>query len=116
AIQIIPDLVLSDVMMPEMDGFELVAHLKNLSKTRQIPVILLSARAGEEATIDGLKAGADDYMAKPFSAKELLSRIDSNIKIANTRTNAFQQLHKIFMDAPVAIAILRGKEQRFELA
>jgi PAS domain S-box-containing protein len=81
-----------------------------------IPVLLLSARAGEEATIEGLQSGADDYLVKPFSAKELLSRIDSNIKIARSRSFAFRQLHNLFMQAPVPIAILRGKEQRYEMA
>ncbi len=111
-----PDLIISDVMMPEMDGFELVRHLKANTATHHIPVILLSARAGEEATIEGLQAGADDYLVKPFSARELASRVDSNIKIAQSRNRAFQQLYNLFMAAPVAIAILRGKEQRFELA
>ncbi|MGB8192693.1 MAG: ATP-binding protein, partial [Chitinophagaceae bacterium] len=112
----LPDLVISDVMMPEMDGFELVKHLKNHPETIQIPVILLSARAGQEATIEGLQAGADDYMVKPFSARELISRIDSNIKIAQSRINAARQLHNLFMQAPVPICILKGAEHRFELA
>jgi PAS domain S-box-containing protein len=111
-----PDLVLSDVMMPEMDGFELVKRLKTGKQTRNIPVILLSARAGEEATIEGLATGADDYLTKPFSAKELLSRIDSNLKIAESRINSIKQLHNLFMSAPVAIAVLTGPEQCFEMA
>ena len=109
------DLVLSDVMMPEMDGFELVKNLKEHPKTKYVPVVLLSARAGEEATIEGLQAGADDYLVKPFSARELLSRIDSNIKIAQSRINAAKQLYNLFMNAPVAITILRGSELRYEL-
>ncbi|GAA4755889.1 ATP-binding protein [Flavisolibacter ginsenosidimutans] len=116
AIALEPDLILSDVMMPEMSGFELVKHLKEHPKTKNTPVVLLSARAGEEATIEGLQTGADDYLVKPFSARELLSRIDSNIKIAQSRITAFRQLYNLFMNAPVAIAILRKKEQRFELA
>lgn len=109
------DLVLSDVMMPEMDGFELVKHLKERPGTKHVPVVLLSARAGEEATIEGLQTGADDYLVKPFSARELLSRIESNIKIAQSRINAAKQLYNLFMNAPVAITILRGKELRYEL-
>ena len=111
-----PDLIVSDVMMPEMDGFELVRRLKDKTTTMHIPVLLLSARAGEEATIEGLQSGADDYLVKPFSAKELLSRIDSNIRIARSRSYAFRQLHNLFMQAPVPIAILRGKEHRYEMA
>lgn len=111
-----PDLVLSDVMMPELDGFELVAQLKNSSHTRHIPVILLSARAGEEATIEGLATGADDYLIKPFSAKELLTRIHSNIKIAESRVNSVRQIYNLFMNAPVAIAVINGPDLRFEMA
>jgi len=68
-----PDLVLSDVMMPNVDGFQLLKALKDNPKTAAIPVILLSARAGEEATIEGLEKGADDYLVKPFSARELMA-------------------------------------------
>src|SRR4030095_9517133 len=97
------------------DGLELVKHLKERPGTKHVPVVLLSARAGEEATIEGLQTGADDYLVKPFSARELLSRIESNIKIAQSRTNAAKQLYNLFMNAPVAITILRGKELRYEL-
>lgn len=116
AIETTPDLILSDVMMPELNGFELVRILKAKPETRQVPIMLLSARAGEEATIEGLATGADDYLIKPFSARELLSRIDSNLKIAENRINSIRQIYDLFENAPVAIAILRGKEQRFELA
>jgi signal transduction histidine kinase len=66
-----PDLVLSDVMMPEIDGFELLRSLRSEPQTQEIPIILLSARAGEESRIEGLEAGADDYLIKPFSTVEL---------------------------------------------
>ena len=66
-----PDLVLTDVMMPEMDGFQLLAALRRNPATSTVPVIMLSARAGEEARVDGLHAGADDYLVKPFTAREL---------------------------------------------
>src|SRR5438093_3051943 len=66
------DLVLTDVMMPGLDGLALLEHLRQDPKTRPVPVIMLSARAGEEASLEGLAAGADDYLVKPFSAKELL--------------------------------------------
>jgi CheY-like chemotaxis protein len=62
-----PDLILSDVMMPKLDGFALIARLRENSRTKHVPVILLSARSGEESRIDGLRAGADDYLVKPFS-------------------------------------------------
>ena len=83
-----PDLVLSDVMMPGMDGFELLRSLRANPETQEIPVILLSARAGEESRIEGLEAGADDYLIKPFSTRELLARIEATLKLAQLRKTA----------------------------
>jgi signal transduction histidine kinase len=77
-----PDLILSDVMMPGLDGFQLLQALRAGERTRGIPVIFLSARAGEESRIDGLSAGADDYLVKPFSARELLARVGTHLKIS----------------------------------
>jgi signal transduction histidine kinase len=74
-----PDLLLSDIMMPKLDGFGLLKKLRNHTETQNIPVIFLSARAGEEAKVEGLDAGAVDYLVKPFSAKELIARISSHI-------------------------------------
>ncbi|MFZ0678359.1 MAG: response regulator, partial [Candidatus Binatus sp.] len=70
-----PHLVLSDVMMPRLDGLGLLNALRSDGDLRDVPVILLSARAGEEASIEGLDAGADDYLLKPFGARELLARV-----------------------------------------
>ena len=70
ALESLPDLVLSDVMMPRLDRFGLLAEFRSDPKTRSVPVVLLSARAGEEAKVEGLGAGADDYLVKPFSGKE----------------------------------------------
>ncbi len=81
-----PDLVLTDVMMPGLDGFELLTALRTDPATAAIPVILLSARAGEEATGQGLAAGADDYLIKPFSSADLLARVRSNLTLARLRT------------------------------
>jgi DNA-binding response OmpR family regulator len=80
--QRLPDLVLSDVMMPEMDGFQLLHALRTDPLTKSIPIILLSARAGEEATIEGLESGANDYLIKPFSRKSSKS-ISSLISFLN---------------------------------
>ena len=80
-----PDLVLSDVMMPGLDGFQLLRALRGRAETRTIPVILLSARAGEESSIEGLEAGADDYLVKPFSARELLARVRTHLEMARVR-------------------------------
>ena len=70
-----PALVLTDVMMPEMDGFALLSALHQDPAMAAIPVIMLSARAGEEARIEGVEAGADDYLTKPFTARELIARV-----------------------------------------
>jgi signal transduction histidine kinase/FixJ family two-component response regulator len=80
-----PDLVLSDVMMPRMDGFGLLRELREDKDLRDVPFILLSARAGEESCIEGLDAGADDYLVKPFSARELMARVGSNLTMAKIR-------------------------------
>ncbi len=80
-----PDLVLSDVMMPGLDGFGLLRELRANERTRTIPVILLSARAGEESAVEGLDAGADDYVVKPFSARELLARVRTHVEMAALR-------------------------------
>ncbi|TPX67093.1 hypothetical protein SpCBS45565_g03998 [Spizellomyces sp. 'palustris'] len=80
-----PDLVLSDVMMPGLDGFELIKGLRGRIETRSLPIILVSARAGEEALYEGLNAGADDYLVKPFSAKELIARITTHLELGHLR-------------------------------
>ena len=81
----IPDLIVADIMMPQMDGLELVRRLHSETSTAQIPVLFLSARAGEEASVHGLRAGADDYLVKPFSRHELLARIESRLATARQR-------------------------------
>jgi PAS domain S-box-containing protein len=80
-----PDLVLSDVMMSRLDGFGLLAAMRGDAELKDIPIILLSARAGEEAKVGGLRAGADDYLIKPFSTAELLARIETNLRMADAR-------------------------------
>lgn len=87
-----PALVISDVMMPRLDGFELLAAMREDEQLRSIPLILLSARAGEEARIEGLHAGADDYLVKPFTARELLARVGALIALDRMRRSAEEQL------------------------
>ena len=81
----LPDLILSDIMMPGLDGYELLKALRADPVTRGIPVIFLSARAGEESRVEGLSAGADDYLIKPFSAGELLARVNTHLEQVRTR-------------------------------
>jgi CheY-like chemotaxis protein/anti-sigma regulatory factor (Ser/Thr protein kinase) len=76
------DLVLTDVMMPIADGFHLLKEIRLDSKLHNIPIIMLSARAGIETKIEGLDAGADDYLIKPFSAKEVIARVEAHLKLA----------------------------------
>ncbi len=83
-----PDLILSDVMMPVMNGLELISAIRADARLRTTPVILLSARAGEEARIEGVSQLADDYIVKPFSARELLARVETHIKLARARAEA----------------------------
>ena len=90
-----PDLVLSDVMMPRLDGFGLLAAIRAEPRLRDLPVILVSARAGEEARVEGLDAGADDYLVKPFAARELLARVRSNLEMARIRREAADQLRSL---------------------
>ncbi|MFE8938610.1 SpoIIE family protein phosphatase [Streptomyces sp. NPDC007872] len=82
-----PDVVVSDVMMPRLNGLDLVRTLRVDPRTASVPVLLLSARAGQEASIEGLRAGADDYLVKPFAAAELLARVEANVKLARLRNH-----------------------------
>jgi signal transduction histidine kinase/CheY-like chemotaxis protein len=99
-----PDLVLSDVMMPRLDGFGLVREIRADPLLADVPVVLLSARAGEDASIDGLQTGADDYVVKPFSARELVARVTANLKMAKLRQN----LEKHIASDLQAMTILRA--------
>ncbi|HEX6271721.1 MAG TPA: ATP-binding protein [Polyangiaceae bacterium] len=89
-----PDLVLSDVMMPEMDGVSLLNALRANERTSTIPVILVSARAGEEARLAGLETGADDYLVKPFAAREVLTRVRTHLEMGRLRREFAARLEK----------------------
>jgi signal transduction histidine kinase len=122
----IPDLVLSDVMMPEMDGFELLTALRKDENTASVPVVLLSARASEDARIEGMQSGADDYLVKPFTARELIARVQTHIKIARIRREAQRReseairteqkrLEELYRQAPAFLCLLRGPDHVFEM-
>ncbi|HXB93628.1 MAG TPA: response regulator, partial [Puia sp.] len=89
---VMPHLVLSDIMMPEMDGIQLLKELRKDRRTSELPVIFLTARAGEESRLEGLQTGADDYLVKPFTANELLSRVRTQISIGRKRAEARRQI------------------------
>ncbi len=90
-----PDLILSDIMMPVLDGFGLLREVRRNPDLSHIPVILLSARAGKESRVDGVSAGADDYLVKPFSAPELLARVTTHLKLAELRQETVAMLRKL---------------------
>ncbi|MGH7057201.1 MAG: PAS domain S-box protein, partial [Acetobacteraceae bacterium] len=89
-----PDLVLADVMMPRLDGFGLLRAIREDPEFRELQVIVLSARAGEESRVEGLEAGADDYIVKPFSARDFLARVRNNLMLAHIRTQASRELRE----------------------
>lgn len=109
-----PDLLVADIMMPGLDGFALLQAIRSDSRLAALPVILLSARAGEESRVEGLQAGADDYVVKPFSARELLVRVSSRLEIARLRKEAaeaeLRNLRTLIQDAPAAMALLNGPD------
>ncbi|KFE63293.1 ATP-binding protein [Hyalangium minutum] len=114
-----PDVVLTDVMMPNLDGFGLLQALRADPLTVGIGVIMLSARAGEESRVDGLRSGADDYLVKPFSAKELVARVAAHLELARLRRQAEAERHRfksMLMDVPALITFFRGPELIFEFA
>jgi PAS domain S-box-containing protein len=89
-----PDLVLTDVMMPGLDGFGLLKGMRGGDRTASIPLIMLSARAGEEARVEGASAGADDYLVKPFTARELLARVEKNLVLSRLRRDSEQRVRE----------------------
>jgi PAS domain S-box-containing protein len=89
-----PDLILTDVMMPRLDGFGLLKAVRADRRTSGIPVIMLSARAGEESRIEGIETGADDYLVKPFSARVLLARVGAQLQLSRLRRESEQAIRK----------------------
>jgi PAS domain S-box-containing protein len=131
------DLLLTDVMMPRVDGFALLEAVRSDRALRELPIIMLSARAGEEARIEGRAAGADDYLVKPFSARELVAQVKAQLAVAAARRartrerelllaseraarmdaqRQWEDLVRLFEQAPNPMVILRGQDHVIELA
>jgi PAS domain S-box-containing protein len=103
-----PDLVLTDVMMPNLDGFGLLRELRSDAAHLTIPIILLSARAGEEARVEGIERGADDYLIKPFSAREMLARVQTHLELSRVRKQTEERERQMTVEALAATAKFRA--------
>jgi signal transduction histidine kinase len=113
------DLLLADVMMPGLDGFELLKAVRADPATASTPFIMLSARAGEAARIEGLQAGADEYLIKPFSGRELEARVAAQLEAGRLRRaleRERQRLYALFQQSPAAIVVLEGPSHRVVFA
>jgi signal transduction histidine kinase/DNA-binding response OmpR family regulator/ligand-binding sensor domain-containing protein len=95
--EIIPDLIISDIMMPVMDGYEMTKLLKNNVKTNHIPVIVLTAKSDQESKLEGLETGADDYLVKPFNIKELKVRIRNLIGLRKKLQEIYSKSASFFL-------------------
>ncbi|MFY1619887.1 SpoIIE family protein phosphatase [Micromonospora sp. WMMD736] len=109
------DLVLSDVMMPRLDGFGLVGALRADPRTRDVPIVLLSARAGSAESVAGLAVGADDYLTKPFSGQELIARVRANVELGQLRGQIIRRLRAL-ADAAVAVNTARSTGDVLQVA
>ncbi|WCN82854.1 SpoIIE family protein phosphatase [Micromonospora sp. LH3U1] len=109
------DLVLADVMMPRLDGFGLVTALRADPRTRHVPIVLLSARAGSAEAVAGLSVGADDYLTKPFSGQELIARVRANVELGQLRGQIIRRLRAL-ADAAVAVNTARSTGDVLQVA
>ena len=106
-----PALLLADVMMPRLDGFGLLRAVRDDSVLASIPIILLSARAGEESRLEGLQAGADDYLVKPFTARELMARVEVHLKLAKLRRETAEREERLRMEAELERQRLNASQE-----
>jgi len=114
-----PDIILTDVMMPNLDGFGLLRAVRAELSLARTPIIMLSARAGEESRVEGLESGADDYLVKPFSAPELLARVRVHVELARRRRAAESErdrLQSLLKQVPAIVNFVRGPDLVLEFA
>ncbi len=109
ALQAVPDIVISDVMMPGLDGFEVCRRIKSSEVTNHVPVILLTARAGREDRLSGLELGADEYLSKPFDAKELLIRTRNLLETRRILRERFAGQSKSLLPGEVQVESMQEK-------
>ncbi|MEK8107572.1 ATP-binding protein [Micromonospora sp. M12] len=109
------DLVLTDVMMPRLDGFGLVSALRADPRTRHVPIVLLSARAGSAEAVAGLSVGADDYLTKPFTGQELIARVRANVELGQLRGQIIRRLRAL-ADAAVDVNTARSTGDVLQVA
>ncbi len=113
--QLRPALLLTDMMMPRLDGFGVMQAIRSDPALRDTPIILLSARAGEESRVEGLQAGADDYLVKPFTARELTARVSTHVKMANLRRESWKErrLYDTILSNTPDLAYVFDRSHRF---
>lgn len=113
--KMLPSLIISDLMMPRMDGIEFTASIKSDERTSHIPVILLTAKSGQESRIDGLKTGADDYLTKPFSVEELMVRVRNLIDLRKKLAERYRERIRVHVTSSEEMSLddkflMRAKE------
>lgn len=109
--QVLPDLILLDIMLPDEDGMNVLKKLRSSSTTRDIPVIMITAKSSELDTVKALDNGADDYIIKPFGVMELVSRVRALLRRSGRReSDEIIKQGEIFLDPAKRICLIRGQE------
>lgn len=105
----VPDLLLLDIMLPEEDGLRVLKKLRNRADTSRLPVIMLTARSTEYDKVNGLDAGADDYLTKPFGAMELIARINALLRRVRRDSDDIINLRGLMVDTKSRVVSYNGK-------
>lgn len=104
ALQLIPDIIVSDVMMPRKDGFQLLTELKEDIRTSHIPIVMLTAKSSDESRVQGLKRGADAYLAKPFNHEELFTRLAKLLELRQVLRERYVDITQSAAEPPEDVA------------